>query len=338
MTVVSGLDWATCQALLDDRVPGAVTQAIKDADTASSGTGCRPAATGAQLPAERYGHGMTLVPVTGQSWLFVPPLDPPLTFRHENGRFGSLRPKPLPGPPPCATRQIIPAGDPQNPTGADVHFINQIHEAVDLAAAAGDCVFAAYSGRVVDVGTDPAGTRGNITIDHHPQGRGFVTKYNHVTDVTVAVGDFVQKGTPIAAVSAEPTEPHLHFELWAVVDSTDVAGPDWPGDTDLVPIDPTRALYAWEQQTAADRGFAGSPRAPQAIGLVLIHTVPFFTATFGTDPPTVVHVPMYAPMTLDEQLAVDLLRDAHARNADVTLRRRASTFWGVDVVTQVELA
>ena len=281
---------------------------------------------------------MALVPVTGQSWLFVPPLDLPLTFRHENGRFGSLRPKPLPGPPPCATGQIIPADDPRNPTDADVYFGSQIHEAVDLAAAVGDCVFAAYSGRVIEVETDPAGTRGNVTIDHHPRGRGFVTKYNHITDITVAVGEFVQKGMPFAAISAEPDEPHLHFELWAVVDPTDVAAPDWPGDTDLVPIDPTRALYAWEQQTAVDLEFTGGPLAPQRVGLARINTVPFFTATFDTGRSTVLHVPMYPPMTSDERLAVDLLRDAHTRNIDVTLRWRASTFWGVDVVTQVELA
>jgi len=42
-------------------------------------------------------------------------------------------------------------------------------------------------------------------------------------------------------------------------------------------------------------------------------------------------------MTPDERLIVDLLRDAHVRNVDVTLRWRASTFWGVDVVTQVDL-
>ena len=30
---MSGLDWAACRALLDERVPGAVAQAIKDADT-----------------------------------------------------------------------------------------------------------------------------------------------------------------------------------------------------------------------------------------------------------------------------------------------------------------
>jgi murein DD-endopeptidase MepM/ murein hydrolase activator NlpD len=280
---------------------------------------------------------MTLVPVTGQSWLFVPPLDLPLTFRHANGRFGSLRPKPLPGPPPCTTRQIIPVDDPRNPTGSDVHFINQIHEAVDLAAAVGDCVFAAYSGRVVEVETDPAGTRGSVTIDHHPRGLGFVTKYIHITDIRVAVGDFVEKGMSFAAVSAEPTEPHLHFELWAVVDNADVAEPNWPGDTDLVPIDPTRALYAWEQQTAADLELTDSALAPQAVGLVHIDTMPFFTATFDTGRSTDLHVPMYPPMTPGERLTVDLLRDAYTRNVDVMLRWRASTFWAVDVVTQVTL-
>jgi pimeloyl-ACP methyl ester carboxylesterase len=33
MGAVSGLDWATCRAVLDERLPGAVAQAIKDADT-----------------------------------------------------------------------------------------------------------------------------------------------------------------------------------------------------------------------------------------------------------------------------------------------------------------
>jgi len=33
MTLVSGLDWPTCRALLEDRTPGAVAQAVADADT-----------------------------------------------------------------------------------------------------------------------------------------------------------------------------------------------------------------------------------------------------------------------------------------------------------------
>jgi pimeloyl-ACP methyl ester carboxylesterase len=33
LSVVSGEDWATCRALLDERLPGAVAQAVEDADT-----------------------------------------------------------------------------------------------------------------------------------------------------------------------------------------------------------------------------------------------------------------------------------------------------------------
>ena len=33
MSVVSGLDWATCRAVLEERVPGSVAQSVKDADT-----------------------------------------------------------------------------------------------------------------------------------------------------------------------------------------------------------------------------------------------------------------------------------------------------------------
>jgi hypothetical protein len=50
----------------------------------------------------------------------------------------------------------------------------------------------------------------------------------------------VHEGEPFAQVSAEPETPHLHFELWAVVDRDEGA----PGDSDMAPIDPTRALYA----------------------------------------------------------------------------------------------
>src|SRR2546425_986433 len=33
ISAASGLDWATCRAVLEERLPGAVAQAIKDADT-----------------------------------------------------------------------------------------------------------------------------------------------------------------------------------------------------------------------------------------------------------------------------------------------------------------
>ena len=33
MSAVSGLDWESCETLLEERIPGVVAQAIKDADT-----------------------------------------------------------------------------------------------------------------------------------------------------------------------------------------------------------------------------------------------------------------------------------------------------------------
>jgi hypothetical protein len=277
---------------------------------------------------------MPVVPITDHSWLFTPPLEMPLQPRLENGRFDSLRRKALPRAPRCTTTQIVPADDPANPTGRDVPFANALHQAVDLASAAGSCVYAACSGRVVKVEIQPGGDTANVSIDHHPRGLGFVTNYNHITDVRVEEGDFVGEGEPIAAVSAAPDDPTLHFELWAVIDRKD-PGERAPGDSDMVPIDPTRALYAWEHRLIEDQPLAG-PRTPTAVGVTRISTVHFFFARFEDG--VTVHVPMYEPMTEDERLMVELLRQAHRRGRALELSFRPSPFWGVDVATQAELA
>jgi Peptidase family M23 len=275
---------------------------------------------------------MPLVPVTHQSWLFSPPLELPLQPRLQNGRFDSLRRRELPSAPPCNTTQVIPADDPLNPTGRDVFFANRLHQAVDLASAAGDCVYAAYSGRVIKVEVQPGGQTANVSIDHHPQGLGFVTSYNHIAEIQVAEGDFVHEGEPFAQVSAAPEAPTLHFELWAVVNRSG-GGPF--GDSDLVPIDPTRALYEWERRLVADEPLAGS-QTPMAVGLTRLNTIHFFFARFEDE--TTLHVPMYEPMASDERLVVELLRDAHRRGDALELSFRHSSFWGVDVATQAELA
>ncbi len=274
---------------------------------------------------------MPILPVTQQSWLFSPPLDMPMQLRLENGRFDSLRPRPLPGAPPCVGNNVIDADDPRNPTEEDVHFANGLHHAVDLASVAGNCVYAASRGRVIEVETNPAQTRGNVTIDHHPRGRGFVTKYLHITGIQVGEGDFVNEGEPFAEVSALPENPTLHFELSAVIDRND----GLPGPTDMAPLDPTRALYAWEQRLQPDEPLPGTP-VPLAVGITRISTFPFFFARFEGE--ISLHVPMYEPMSEEERLTVELLRDAHRRRAGVTASLRHSAFWGLDVATRVELA
>lgn len=222
---------------------------------------------------------MPIVPVTQQSWLFTPPLDMPLQLRLENGRFDSLRRRSLPAPPPCATANVVPADDPENPTGEDVHFANGLHQACDLASVAGNCVYAAYSGRVVEVNTDAAGTKGSVMIDHHPRAA--------------------------------------------------------PGDSDMVPIDPTRALYAWERRLVPDEPLPGTP-VPLAVGVTRIHTFPFFFARFEGE--VTLHVPLYEPVSEEERLTVRLLRESRRDGIGVALAFRRSSFWGVDVVTQAELA
>jgi hypothetical protein len=68
------------------------------------------------------------------------------------------------------------------------------------------------------------------------------------------------------------------------------------------------------------------------VGVTRIHSVPFFFASFESE--ITLHLPMYEPMTEDERVTIDLLREAHRRGAGLELSFRHSAFWGVDVVTQ----
>ena len=103
---------------------------------------------------------MSVQAVLHPDLLLVPPLDLPLRLRLASGQYGALRPKPLPDAPQCFSTQIIPADDPNNPTGQDAGYVNQLHEAVDLAATAGDCVYAAYAGRIVEQAVEPGDREG----------------------------------------------------------------------------------------------------------------------------------------------------------------------------------
>jgi hypothetical protein len=103
----------------------------------------------------------------------------------------------------------------------------------------------------------------------------------------------------------------------------------------MVPIDPTRALYAWERRLAADEPLAG-PQVTTAVGVTRLNSLHFFFAKFATE--ITLHVPMYAPMTEDERLLVELLREARQRGDALELSFRHSFFWGLDVATTAELA
>jgi murein DD-endopeptidase MepM/ murein hydrolase activator NlpD len=85
------------------------------------------------------------------------------------------------------------------------------HPGFDLAAPTGTQVNAAAGGTVVHAG--PAGTYGNLVTVRHDNG--FETRYAHLSEVDVKVGDTVSAGQDVGKVGTTgySTGPHLHFEV-----------------------------------------------------------------------------------------------------------------------------
>jgi murein DD-endopeptidase MepM/ murein hydrolase activator NlpD len=92
-----------------------------------------------------------------------------------------------------------------------IHGGSVNHPGFDLAATSGTEVAAAAGGTVVHAG--PAGTYGNLVTVRHDNG--FETRYAHLSEVDVQVGDVVQAGAELGKVGTTgySTGPHLHFEV-----------------------------------------------------------------------------------------------------------------------------
>jgi murein DD-endopeptidase MepM/ murein hydrolase activator NlpD len=85
-----------------------------------------------------------------------------------------------------------------------------MHTGLDFRAATGDPVRATANGKVVSSGW--AGGYGRmVEIDH---GNGLSTRYGHLSEINVKVGDPVKIGQVIGAVGStgRSTGPHLHYE------------------------------------------------------------------------------------------------------------------------------
>lgn len=85
-----------------------------------------------------------------------------------------------------------------------------MHTGLDFRAAMGDPVRATANGKVVSSGW--AGGYGRmVEIDH---GNGLATRYGHMSEINVKVGDQIKIGQVIGAVGStgRSTGPHLHYE------------------------------------------------------------------------------------------------------------------------------
>jgi murein DD-endopeptidase MepM/ murein hydrolase activator NlpD len=85
-----------------------------------------------------------------------------------------------------------------------------MHTGLDFRAASGDPIRATASGKVVSSGW--AGGYGRmVEIDH---GNGLSTRYGHMSEIHVKIGDQIKIGQVIGAVGStgRSTGPHLHYE------------------------------------------------------------------------------------------------------------------------------
>lgn len=89
----------------------------------------------------------------------------------------------------------------------------EYHTGTDLRGATGTPVKAARAGTVVEAGWHTNGGGGlRIVVDH---GDGLKTTYNHLSDIWVEPGQWVDTAHPVGAVGStgNSTGPHLHFEM-----------------------------------------------------------------------------------------------------------------------------
>lgn len=101
-----------------------------------------------------------------------------------------------------------------SPFGARVHPVtgeDGYHTGLDIAAAEGTRIAAAYYGTVSDISEDDVSGK-YIILDH---GNGLKTFYCHCSEILAEKGAVVRAGETIAFVGAtgQVTGPHLHFEI-----------------------------------------------------------------------------------------------------------------------------
>jgi murein DD-endopeptidase MepM/ murein hydrolase activator NlpD len=88
----------------------------------------------------------------------------------------------------------------------------KMHKGIDITAPIGTKVYAAGSGKIIQISSSEDGYGNCIVIEH---GYGFVSRYAHLSGFKIKEGDEVKKGDLIGLVGStgRSTGPHLHYEI-----------------------------------------------------------------------------------------------------------------------------
>lgn len=240
--------------------------------------------------------------------LFVPPVELPMRFRRPRGLFGIDRVR--------STKSVTTS------SGIFSYDPLQNHVGLDLYADRGKPVFAARRGEVVQV----AGSGSNrwIAIRHiQAGGQSFTTRYLHLQDPVVSIGDDVSHGDCIGFVG-DISPAHLHFEILLIVNNT-VAN-DWYR-INTEPIDPLPFLYPWEkvyfEQLQNQTPSTQSPAPLQEVGVLRKQSIPMYQVKQNDE---WYLIPLYYLDPGDQQL-VSLLQEAYMTGKRVRLASRESPFF-----------
>ncbi|MEK6477197.1 M23 family metallopeptidase [Catalinimonas sp. 4WD22] len=93
-----------------------------------------------------------------------------------------------------------------------IYKVKMMHPGIDFSAPQGTPIYATGAGKVVTVKSSFTGYGKQVEIEH---GFGYITKYAHMSDFNVKVGQTVERGQCIGYVgnTGTSTAPHLHYEI-----------------------------------------------------------------------------------------------------------------------------
>lgn len=266
---------------------------------------------------------MTYSLAPNQQAIFAPPLDMPLRLLGMGGLFGMNRTR--------AQRQYNSSSG-----SVETYEPHQMHTGLDLTANEGDPVFAARGGEVVHI-NQISGNPDNLRIwvrHMEPGAASFITRYLHVKDPKINIGDSVSQGQCIAEVGPL-SNPQLHFEIRIIVNAASTN--DWSNEN-TEPLDPLPFLYRWEyiyyEQIGGIQPSFGTRALLGFSGVVRKSGISFFEIKHADD---WYYIPICCSDEYDRQL-VELLTDAYINGVAVRIASRESPlFGGIKIITKARI-
>lgn len=251
--------------------------------------------------------------IQNQQAIFSPPLEMPLRLRGRAGHFGMNRTR-------TETTYTTSSGLVERYTP------HQMHTGLDLQADENDPVFAARGGVLVHINEISGDINDRRMFIRHsdPGAPSFMTRYLHVKDPKISVGDSVAQGQCIAEIG-RPRDPHLHFEIRLIINPS--SSDDWH-NRNTEPLDPIPFLYRWEriyfEQISGTRPGFGDRALLDFAGVVTKNGVYFFEVKHNDD---WFYVPLHYAGEHDLQI-VRTLTDAFTNRSVVRLAAWESPFFG----------